>query len=145
MFSDDRNALRRVYVDAWHKAKTDEPLEPLERQLAEMARRHPEYHDLLDAGYGALDRDWLPEHGESNPFLHMALHIAALEQVTTDRPPGISALYRQLVRDCLGDAHEAEHRIMECLAEALWTTQRHGTELDPTALLECIKTRGGGR
>lgn len=144
MFSQDRNAFRRVYVDAWRKAKTGKPLEPLEQQVVEICRRHPEYHGLLNAGNTALDRDWLPEQGESNPFLHMGLHIAVLEQVTTNRPPGIRMQYRQLVQDCHGDAHEAEHRIMECLAEVLWAAQRYGNELDPTALLECIKRRGGG-
>lgn len=144
MFSQDRDALRRVYFDAWRKAKAGMPLQPLEQQVVEVARRHPEYHHLLDTGDDALNRDWLPEHGESNPFLHMGLHIAVLEQVTTDRLPGIRKLYQQMIGRCLGDQHEAEHRIMECLAEAMWKAQRDGGDPNAKALLKCIKKRGGG-
>ena len=143
MFSQDRDALRRVYIDAWRKAKAGKPLEPLEQQVVDAARRHPEYHGLLDAGDKAMHREWLPEHGESNPFLHMGLHIAVMEQVSTDRPPGIRKLYQQTIKHCLGDPHEAEHRIMECLAEAMWKTQHDGSDLDPKALFKCIKQHGG--
>ena len=144
MFSQDRTALRRVYIDAWRKAQAGEPLQPLEQQLTEIIQRHPEYHGLLDAGVDALDRDWLPEQGESNPFLHMSLHSAVLEQVTADRPPGIRALYQRMIQHCLGDVHEAEHRLMDCLAEIMWRAQRDGREPDPAALLRCINSRCGG-
>jgi len=144
MFSQDRNALRNVYILAWNKAKTDQSLEPLEQQVVEVARRHPEYHALLEAGDSVLDRDWLPEQGESNPFLHMGLHIALLEQVATDRPPGIRKLYQQTINRCLGNTHEAEHLIMECIAEAMWKMQRNGGDANPKALLKCIKKRAGG-
>jgi hypothetical protein len=117
---------------------------PVEQQIVAVARQHPEYHGILDAGPDALDRDWLPEGGETNPFLHLALHISMLDQVLTDRPPGIRKLYERLIRDCLGDVHEAEHRIMDCLAEEIWHTQRYGEQRDPKHYLKCIKRRGGG-
>jgi hypothetical protein len=142
MFTQDRTAMRGVFVDAWRRFLKAEPLEPLQRQIVEVAKRHPEYHPLLEDGEAAIARDWLPHHGETNPFLHMALHLAVQDQVTTDGPRGIRRLYESVVRDCLGDAHEAEHRIMECLGEAMWRMQREGSDLDEKAYLKCIKKRG---
>lgn len=143
MFSQDRDALRQTYLTAWRKARAGEPLEPVERQIVEVAEQHPEYHRLLEQGESALGREWLPAGGEGNPFLHMALHIALQEQVGTDRPPGIRRLYQGMIESCLGDVHAAEHRILECLAEAIWKVQRHGHEFRPKAYLKCIKRRGG--
>jgi len=145
MFSQDRDQLRQAYLRAWRKAQTGEPLEPVERQILEVAEQHPEYHSLLEQGEAALSREWLPEGGESNPFLHMALHIALQEQVTTDRPAGIRQLYQGMIARCLGDVHEAEHRMLDCLAEELWKIQRDRRDFRPKAYLKCIKRRGGGQ
>lgn len=145
MFNASRDDLRRAYLSAWTKANTGEPLDAVEQQIVEVARAHPEYHALLEQGEEALGREWLPEGGEGNPFLHMALHIALHEQVSADRPPGIRALYRAMVEHCLGDVHDAEHRILECLAEEIWKVQRHGREFRPKAYLKCIKRRGAGQ
>lgn len=138
MFSADRSAYRRAFVAAWGKASTRQPLEPMEAQIVQVARMHPEYHPLLEGGEQALERDFQPEQGESNPFLHMALHIAILEQLSIDRPEGVRALYQRLVR-AKGDAHAAEHVIMECLAEMLWTLQREQGIFDETAYFTCIE------
>lgn len=145
MFSQDRDQLRQTYLTAWQKARTGAPLGHVERQIVEVAEQHPEYHRLLEQGETVLGREWLPEGGESNPFLHMALHIALQEQITTDQPPGIRRLYQGMISHCLGDVHEAEHRILECLAEEVWKVQRHGREFSPKTYLKCIKRRGGGR
>jgi hypothetical protein len=144
MFTQDRDQLRQAYVTAWQKAQTAEPLEPVEQQIVDVAKQHPEYHALLEQGGAALGREWFPEGGESNPFLHMALHIALQEQVSTDRPAGIRRLYQGMIEYCLGDVHLAEHRILECLAEEIWRIQRYGREFRPKAYLKCIKRRGGG-
>ena len=144
MLTQDRTALRQAYLEAWRKARDEEPLEPIEQQIVDIARQHPEYHALLEAGDDVLDRDWLPETGDTNPFLHMALHIAVIEQLTTDRPPGIRKLYNRLLRTCLGDAHEAEHRIMTCIAEEMWKIQRYGKHFDDKRYMKCIKKQGGG-
>jgi hypothetical protein len=81
MFTQDRDSLRRFYLDAWRKAGDGAPLESLERQIAEVVRPHPEYHPLLENRHATLSRNFLPEDGEVNPFLHLSLHIAILEQV----------------------------------------------------------------
>ncbi len=138
IFSQDRGELRRAYFTAWRKHQLGEPLEPLEQLLAKVVGEHPEYQSVVANPGGSIHRDWLPEMGESNPFLHMGLHIAIQEQLTTDRPDGIRKSYQAILRRC-GDAHDAEHRIMECLAESLWQSQRSGQAPDHLAYLACVR------
>lgn len=145
MLTNNRNELRQHYLSAWHKACANEPLSALEEQIVAVIRQHPEYQPLLEQGETALAREWRPESGDTNPFLHMGLHLALQEQLATDRPAGIRRLYKAMIDACLGDVHTAEHRILDCLAEALWKAQRDGQDLRPKAYLKCIKRRGAGQ
>ena len=140
----DRSGLRRHYLEAWRKHRAGLPLEPLEHQLVTVIEQHPEYHALFEADAQALGRDYTPESGQSNPFLHLGLHLAIREQVATDRPAGIAAVHRDLSHR-LGDVHEAEHRMLEKLGEALWLGQRSGRPPDETAYLESLRQLVGGR
>ena len=132
-----RDELRRVYVEAWRKRRASLPVEPLEAQVADVIELHPEYHGALERGGEMLTRDFTPEGGQSNPFLHMGLHLAVRDQVATDRPAGLRQAFASLAQR-LGSAHEAEHRIIECLAEAMWEGQRSGRPPDETAYLEAV-------
>jgi hypothetical protein len=140
LLPNDREGLRRLYLEAWRKRREGLPAEPLEIQLADVIEQHPEYHALLERGEDALDQDWTPEQGETNPFLHMGLHLALAEQVGTDRPRGIAAVHRELARK-LG-RHEAEHRMAECLAQALWDAQRNASLPDEAAYLDALRRIG---
>jgi hypothetical protein len=133
-----REQMRRRYLDAWHKFSAREPLEPLEGQLAAVIAEHPEYIGWLESGESALGAEFTPEGGRENPFLHMGLHLAIREQVSTDRPAGISAIHRELAARA-GGAHAAEHRMIEPLAEALWEAQRSGRAPDELAYLERLR------
>ncbi len=138
LYTNDRSQLRRFYFTAWHKYTERQPMEPMERLVAEAIAQHPEYHPLFESEDTAIDRDFLPEAGESNPFLHLGLHIGLREQAAADRPAGIGAIYRKLAA-ATGDGHEAEHRMMECLAEMIWQAQRDGTMPDEAAYLERLR------
>ena len=140
----DRGGLRRHYLEAWRRHRAGLPLEPLQHQLVALIEQHPEYHGLLEDDPEALARDWTPESGKANPFLHLGLHLAVREQVATDRPAGIAAVHRELARR-IGDVHEAEHRMLECLGEALWQAQRSGTAPDEAAYLESLRRLLAGR
>jgi hypothetical protein len=140
LLPNDREGLRRLYLEAWRKRREGLPAEPLEIQLADVIEQHPEYHALLERGEDALDQDWTPEQGGTNPFLHMGLHLALAEQVGTDRPRGIAAVHRALARK-LG-RHEAEHRMAECLAQALWDAQRNASLPDEAAYLDALRRIG---
>lgn len=130
-----RAELRELWIEAWRKRRLGLPAEPLEAELADVAGEHPEYHAVLEGGLETLGRDWTPDEGQSNPFLHLGLHVAVREGISTDRPPGIAAV-AQALRARLGSGHEAEHRLLECLAETLWEAQRAGLPPDQDAYLE---------
>ena len=136
IFSQDRNTLRRMYAEAWQKRLEGKPLSPLEDQIAAVVELHPEYHEQIIAG--DPDEDFLPEGGRSNPFLHMGLHLGLREQIATDRPQGIAAIWKSLASGS-GDPHEAEHRMIECLAETLWEAQRDSRPPDEALYLERLR------
>lgn len=138
MFGNDRNQLRQYYIDTWTKAQNNEALEPLEQVIADVINDHPEYQAILSNSDQALGREYLPEGGESNPFMHMGMHIAIHEQLGANRPAGIRDLYQKIAKR-EGDAHKAEHQMMECLAEMMWQAQRAGKEPDEKHYLKALK------
>jgi len=140
--SNDRSQLRRFYFEVWRKRLEEKPLEPMEILVAEVIQQHPEYHALLAHEDAVIDRDYLPEMGESNPFLHMGMHIGLREQLATDRPTGISAIHRRLLIKT-GNPHDTEHRMMECLAETLWQAQRNGTQPDEKQYINALRQLTG--
>lgn len=127
-----------MYIDAWQKHRNHQPMQPVEAQIADVIEWHPEYHALFADAERALDKDWLPEGGASNPFLHMGLHLAVRDQIATDRPAGIRSAHQTLLTRL--SAHDAEHLIVECLAEALWNAQRSGLPPDENAYLAKIRS-----
>ena len=137
IFGNDRDRLRRYYLDAWRKRQAGQPLEPLEALIAGVVEQHPEYHDLLQSEE-ALKKEFTPDGGQTNPFLHMGMHISLAEQIGSDRPAGIRELHRRLSVEA-GSPHEAEHRMMECLGLVLWEAQRQNRPPDEHAYLECLK------
>lgn len=138
MFGNDRNQLRQYYIDTWNKAQKNQALEPLEQVIANVISDHPEYHAILSDSDKALEREYLPEGGESNPFMHMGMHIAIHEQLGADRPAGIRDLY-QKIASRTGDAHKAEHKMIECLAEMMWQAQRAGKTPDEKHYIKALK------
>jgi hypothetical protein len=125
MFGQDRQQLRQVYYDVWHKHSSNHVLSPLEQSIAQVIIAHPEYHALLSESAG-LQQEFFVENGQTNPFLHMGLHISLHEQISTNRPEGIKDVYITLLKH-YADAHETEHQMMECLTESLWLAQRNQT------------------
>ncbi len=137
MFGTDRNALRKLYFDSWKKFTSNQRLSALEQQIVSVIKLHPEYQAMLEAPESLLRAEFTPEMGQSNPFLHMGMHLGLHEQISTNRPIGIQDLYQQLVLK-YGE-HEAEHAMMECLGEAIWTAQRNQTLPNEIAYFECLK------
>jgi hypothetical protein len=144
LFGQDRGQLRDIYCRAWQASRQGRPLEPLQAHIVAVIEQHPEYQRLLEDPDRALSRDYRPEDGETNPFLHMGMHLAIREQVATDRPPGMRELYYRL-RARFGDTHRLEHRLMECLGEVLWQAQRDGGAPDEARYLACVRGLAAGR
>ncbi len=142
MLVQDRDQARQVFLDAWAKRQAGAALEPLEAVVAGVIEAHPEYHGVLARPQAAIEADFEPAGGRENPFLHMGMHIAIHEQLATDRPPGIRALYR-MAQARMPDTHALEHRLMECLGDVLWQARRTGRPPDERAYLECVRRLGG--
>ncbi len=134
MFVQDRDSSRRFFVEVWKKYQPGQPLEDL---VLAVIKEHPEYHALLEQDENVL-QEFTPDMGVTNPFLHMGMHIAIREQVSSDRPPGIRKIYQDLMVKYVS-VHDLEHRIMECLGETLWSAQRNNTLPDEAVYLDCIK------
>jgi len=138
MFNPSRDQARRFFFDTWQKFRDQQPLSGLETIALDLMQQHPEYHAIFDNPERHVERDYLPESGETNPFLHLGLHLAIREQVPIDQPRGIAAHYRRLLEKT-GSIHDAEHLIMDCLAEMIWQAQRQGTAPDAGVYFECLK------
>ena len=138
MFGNDRGQLRKMFFSSWKKFHAGEEMEALEQMIAQIIQQHPEYHDLLADEDTYLDKDYTPEMGETNPFLHMSMHIAIVEQLSIDRPAGIKELYHQLVTK-YNDSHVVEHHIMECLGQMMWEAQRNQAIPDDQQYMECLR------
>ncbi len=140
MWNPTRDQARRFLAAAWDKYRAGVPLSGLETKVAGIVAVHPEYHRLLEDLAPNLDREWTPDTGESNPFLHLSLHLAVAEQLAIDQPPGIVGEYQRLCRT-LPDEHAAQHALIECLAETLWQAQRLESAPDGAAYLDCLHRR----
>ncbi|MEO8135037.1 MAG: DUF1841 family protein [Betaproteobacteria bacterium] len=140
MFNPTRSQARAFLFEAWAKYRENAPLTDLERTTVEIIALHPEYHSLLEAKAPSADRDFPPEAGQINPYLHLSLHLGIAEQLATDRPSGVRAEYERLARKHV-DAHDALHDLLECLGDAMWQSQRSGTPPDTAAYLDCLRRK----
>jgi hypothetical protein len=136
MFAPSRNEVRRFFCTTWQKHQARLPLSGAELPAAGIMARHPEYHALLTDAEGALEREWTPEEGVMNPFLHLSLHLAIAEQIAIDQPPGIRAAFTRLTARMT--PHAAEHVLLECLGEILWEAQQANHPPDNARYLERI-------
>jgi hypothetical protein len=138
MFAPTRDEARRFLIDAWRKYRAAEPLSGLEQKAVQLIAMHPEYHAVLESPERHVGRDYRPEEGDVNPFLHLSLHLAVAEQLAIDQPPGIVAAFDRL-RTTRGDEHAALHAVVECLGEVIWQAQRSGAGPDAAAYLACLE------
>lgn len=140
LFNPSRDQVRQFFFEAWAKFRHHQALSQLEAIAIEVIQMHPEYHAVLDSPERYLDQEYFPEMGETNPFLHMSLHLSVLEQVAIDQPPGIKRIYEKLLIK-RGGALEAQHDLMDCLAEAIWQAQRSNAQLDEGLYLKCMEEK----
>src|SRR5688572_31081535 len=137
MFSPNREEVREMFFAAWRKYRAGEPLVGIEALALDIIVLHPEYHAALADPERTRERDYVDQ---SNPFLHMSLHIALEEQLSIDQPPGIAQRFQALLAR-YHDRHEALHQALECLAETVWSAQRDSAAPDAAAYLDCLDAR----
>jgi hypothetical protein len=137
MFNPSREQVREMFFAAWRKYRAGEPLAGIESAALDVILLHPEYHAELSAPARYRDKDY---SDESNPFLHMSLHLALEEQLSIDQPAGIRQLFDALLSN-KQERHAALHEALECLAETVWRAQRDAVPPDAAAYLDCLKKR----
>ncbi len=146
MFNPSRDDVRHFFCDAWRKQREAAVVTPLEAAALKWILVHPEYHALLQDKERALTEEFKVERGQTNPFLHLSMHLALEEQLAINQPPGIVAAFQRIAVRA-GDAHGAAHEAMDCLGEVVWSAQRGTLAADTQAInaayLDCLKRRAG--
>jgi hypothetical protein len=140
MFAPNQQDVRRFFCDTYGKLRQRLPLTPMEAIAARWIDEHPEYHAELADAEAAAVAHYPVEGGRENPFLHLAMHLTIEEQLSIDQPHGIKQAV-ELLAARRGSQHDAQHEVMECLGEMIWTSQRSGMPPDGHAYLECVRMR----
>jgi hypothetical protein len=142
MFNPSKDQVRLFFIDTWAKGRDRQAMTPAELMAYDWIERHPEYISILENREHALAAEYPPEYGQTNPFLHLSMHLAVSEQVSIDQPPGIRAAYHALCAHRANE-HEASHEIAECLAEQIWQQQKNGLAFDSTRYICAIEEKIG--
>lgn len=140
MFKPSREQARQLFFDTWRKYRQREILSGIETIALEVILLHPEYQSFLDDADRYQGKDYLPEMGDTNPFLHMSMHLAIKEQLSINQPIGICERFARLQRNT-GSEHAATHQVMECLAEMIWQAQRNQSAPDAAIYFDCLDKR----
>ena len=142
LFGSNKQEVRTLYFDAWYKNQNKKNiLTALETQIIDIILFHPEYIKIFEDVKNQekySDKDYLPESGETNPFLHMGLHLAIRDQIGTNKPIGIQKIFLDLCNKTQ-DQHQAEHLFIEQLAEQLWLAQKNQQDFNSEDYLLALK------
>jgi len=138
LFNPSREEVREFFCTTWQKHQDAHVLTPLEMIASQWMEQHPEFHKILSDPSSALEQEFTPEKGMTNPFLHLSMHLSISEQISIDQPPGIRHIANTLSRK-LDSEHEAQHQIMECLGQVLWQAQNQSKPIDVTNYIELLK------
>jgi hypothetical protein len=136
-YGDTIQETRQMFFNSWEKYQKKQSLLPLENEIVQVILAHPEYHKVLENSNKFQQQSYFPELGETNPFLHMGLHLGIREQIATDRPVGINAIYQLLIKK-YNDSLAVEHLMMEQLAECLWHSQKNNLPPDEQYYLHAL-------
>jgi hypothetical protein len=140
MFNPSQSDVRNFFFDTYAKSKQQQALNDLEKIALSIIFEHPEYEKILSNKEQYFDYQWLPENGETNPFLHMSMHMSIIEQLSINQPHGIITLYKELYKKFEGE-HKAQHELMDCIAEMIWQAQKSSTAPDPEVYFACINSK----
>ena len=130
--------VRRFFCAVYAKAILAQPLEAIEALAAGWIAEHPEYHAALADADAALLKMFDAEGGQTNPFLHLSMHLSISEQCSIDQPRGIRQAVELLT--LRGNSlHDAHHGAMECLGQMIWESQRSGRPPDGESYVACVQ------
>lgn len=115
-------------------------MQAIETLAGQWIAEHPEHHVELTDADAAIARMAEVRDVQTNPFLHLSMHLSISEQCSIDQPPGIRQAV-ELLSARRGDLHAAHHEVMECLGRMLWESQRAGRPPDGHAYIEQVRQR----
>ena len=139
MYDVNTTDVRRFFGHVWQLRQQPHLLDALQQKALRIMEAHPEYAHYLNHIERYLDHNWTPEQGETNPFLHLSLHLSIQEQVGIDQPFGIRAIHQKLVGMHNDNWVKAEDEMMDALVETIWQAQRHNQGLDVNAYMTRLR------
>ena len=142
LFNPSRDEVRDFFFNSWAKFKQQQALTDLEKIVISVIQMHPEYHVILDKPEQYKQQAYFPEQAETNPFLHMSLHLSVLEQISINQPIGITSIYERL-KNKYQEEHSAQHDVLDCLGETIWLAQQNKTVINPDYYLELLHNKIG--
>lgn len=140
MFNLNHTDVRNFFFSVYEKSESKEELTDLEKIAYSVILEHPEYYDVLKNKVKYLDYQWSVESGQTNPFLHLSMHLTIIEQLSINQPVGITDLFVQLCTK-FTSKHDAEHQLIDCIGEMLWQSQQTNTAPDALIYLDCINKK----
>jgi hypothetical protein len=137
MFNPTQSEVRQFFFDVYNKVQQNVQLSDIEKIAFQVIATHPEYNHILENVNKYKEFQWTPELEQTNPFLHMSMHITLYEQLSIDQPQGIRQAYNSLCKK-YNDEHETQHQIIDCIGEMLWQAHRSNTQPSAEIYLSCI-------
>ena len=140
MFSPSQADVRRFFCSTYAKAEAGSAMEAIETIAVQWMEKHPEYACDFADEEAALRAMGEVKEGQTNPFLHLSMHLSIAEQCGIDQPTGIRQAV-QLLAARRSALHPAHHEVMECLGEMIWASQRSGLPPDGHAYIDAVRRR----
>lgn len=136
MFNPSLEQARSFFIEVWNKYKLSRIMTPIEETTATWILKHPQFHNDL-SNKESIKNIYNSNCQESNPFLHLSMHLTVSEQLIIDQPYGIKAVYKKLIMN--NDPHTAAHKIIKCLTLTIRNSQDQGTALDSNKYIRLIR------
>jgi hypothetical protein len=138
MFNPSQEDVRRFFCTVHAKSRNAQPMDAIETLAGQWIAEHPEYHADLQDQEAAIKRVYPADKGQTNPFLHLSMHLSISEQCSIDQPRGIRQAV-ELLTHKRQSLHLAHHEAMDCLGTMLWESQRAGRPPDGQTYIDCVQ------
>ena len=138
MFNPSQEDVRRFFCSVYAKSHSAQPMDAMETLASQWIAEHPEYHADFQNLDAAIVRVYPEGNGQTNPFLHLSMHLSISEQCSIDQPRGIRQAV-ELLTHKRQSLHTAHHEAMDCLGSMLWESQRAGRPPDGQAYIDCVQ------
>ena len=138
MFNPSQEDVRRFFCAVYAKSQNAQPMDAIETLAGQWIAEHPQYHADLGDEEAAISRVYAEGSGQTNPFLHLSMHLSISEQCSIDQPRGIRQAV-ELLTHKRHSLHAAHHEAMDCLGTMLWESQRAGRPPDGQAYIDCVQ------